>query len=1041
MAIKKVSKATLSAICLVALMAAATPPMTAAPRPTEAPEQEQRVSSVVYDAQGEPLIGATVRVKGKDIAVTTNLDGEFSLPCAPSDVLVFSYVGYTTREISAGRVGSKVVLDEDSKLLDEVIVIGYGTTTRRAATGAVDQVKGDAIAERPVQTMTQALQGAAPNVIIQSTSYDPNNQSTRFNIRGVTSTTNSDPLFVIDGIVADAGAFDRLNPSDVDNISVLKDAGAAAIYGSRSAAGVILVTTKTGKKDQPATVSFSGNIGWEKPKYLYTAVDGYQNATLRNMALMNSGREPAFTPAQIQDLYDHRSEERWALDEISRTALMQKYNVQVAGGSANTTYMFSLGYFNQENNLVGKNNQGVTRYNMRMNVATDIGRLHIGAIMSFTRNDSKMSTANLGNVYANSKRTPKYYYNNLVDSEGRYVANSTVSDQHALAELNSDGYNKYRNNDWQGNLNVDFKIIEGLKLRGVLGVNVHNETRSTRGIPYGYYSATGTYQEVSAKDYQASNWNYDAWSTNSQIMLDFNRTFGKNAVNALIGYTNESWSGQYNDIWKNYVDPDLGTATDATNAEVGNIGGGTFLDNNGRTSINSLIGRFGYNWDEKYFAEFTFRYDGSSKFHEDYRWGFFPSVALAWRPTQENFMETYRQNVGDLKLRLSYGELGQQAVGDYDRFTTYGLNASGYVINNQAANSAYFTLGKEDLTWEKTKTYNIGVDATFFRNALQFSFDAFYKKTTDILQTPLYPGLFGTSVSRDNIGEMSNRGWELSIQYFLRTGDFNHHFNFNLGDTKNKLLKFVGHEAMYSNAELWMIRREGLPLNSYYGYKCIGIFQTYEEIESSATPPGLTIQPGNLKYEDINGDGIIDENDRTVLGNPFPRYTFGFTYNLSWKGFDFSMFWQGVGKRDQYIRGENIEPFHEDYSQTMYKHQLDFWTPTNTDARWPRLAVTGSDSRINDWSYGSSKQILNGAYARLKNLCLGYSLPEKLLSKISMKKCRFYVNAENLFTISHNSWIDPEITDMSANAGQGGDNSYRSYPFLKYYGFGLDITF
>lgn len=1002
---------------------------------------QMTVSGTVTDESGEPVVGASVIAKGTTMGTATDIDGRFSLKCASNAVIVISYIGYKEVEYTASQIPSTIVLQEDTQVLDEVVVIGYGTTTRKAAVGAVDQVKGSKLANRPVSSMTQALQGAAPNVIIQSNSYDPNNQDTRFNIRGVTSTTNSDPLFVIDGVVADNGAFNRLNPNDVENISVLKDASAAAIYGSRSAAGVILVTTKTGRKDQTASVSFSANVGWEDPYYQYSAVDGYQNALLYNMALTNAGRDPKYSPADITDLYNHRSEERWALDDITRTALMQKYNVMVSGGTAKSTYMFSLGYFNQASNLVGRNNKGITRYNMRMNVGTDIGRLHLGAIMSFVRNDSQTSTANLGNCYANSKRTPKYYFNNLVDAEGRYVANSTVSDQHALAELNSDGYNKYKNNDWQGNLNAEFKIIEGLKLRGVLGVNVHNETRSTRSIPYGFYSAAGEWQEVSAKDYGASNWNADSYNINTQLLLDFNRTFGKHTVSALFGYTTESNTSQYNDIWKNYVDPDLGTSTDMTNSEVGYIGGGTFLDSNGRSSIQSIIGRVGYNWSERYFAEFTFRYDGSSKFHKDYRWGFFPSVSLAWRPTEEIFLETYRQNIGDLKIRASYGVLGQQAVGDHDRFTTYSLNSTGYVINNQVVNSAGFTLGKDDLTWEKTKTYNIGVDATFLHNALQFSFDAFYKRTTDILQTPLYPDLFGTAVARDNIGEMSNRGWEMSINYFLRTGEFNHSFSFNLGDTQNKLLKFVGHEAIDGVEEIWRIRREGLPYNSYFGYNCIGIFQNYEEIESSATPPGLTIQPGNLKYEDVNKDGIIDSNDRVVLGNAFPRYTFGFNYGLEWRGIDFSMFWQGVGKRSQHIRGENIEPFHADYSQTMYKHQLDFWTPTNTDAEYPRLAVNGSDSQINDWKYGSSKQILNGAYARLKNISVGYSLPENIIRRIGMTKCRIYFNGENLLTLSHNSWIDPETTDMGTNAGGGGANSYRSYPSLRYYGFGIDVNF
>ncbi len=1002
------------------------------------------VKGTVFDENDEPVIGASVVVKGTKINAVTDIDGNFSLKCTPSDKIVISYVGYNPVEVSASDNLSHIKLDSMSELLDDVVVIGYGTTTRRAAVGAVDQVKGEKIAERPVLNMTQAMQGAAPNVIIQSNSYDPNNQSTTFNVRGVTSTTSSSPLFVIDGIVADDGAFNRLNPNDVENISVLKDAGAAAIYGSRSAAGVILVTTKAGKKDTPATVSFSANVGWEDPYYPFDTVDGYQNALLYNQALVNSGQAPAFTPADIVDLYEHRAEERWGSDEISKTALQQKYNVMVQGGSKNTTYMFSLGYYNQESNLVGKNNQGVQRYNMRMNIGTDIGRFHIGAIMQFTRNNSKMSTANLFNVYANTRRTPKYYYNNLVDAEGRYVANSTVADQHALAELNTDGYNKYRNNDWTGTVNADFKIIEGLKLRGVLGVNINNQTRSTHNIPYEFYSVTGELQKTSVKDYGASNWNSDTYNINSQILLDFNRTFkGVHTVNAMFGFTNESYTEQYNDISQGYIDPDLGTPTEGSTTENDAFGGSTFLQNRGRTSINSLIGRVGYNYADRYLAEFTFRYDGSSKFHKDHRWGFFPSVSLGWRATEEEFLTTYRENVGDLKLRLSYGKLGNQAVGNYDRFTTFQLYSDGLVFNNQGVGWAGFTTGQDDLTWEKTKTYNVGLDASFFKNALQVTFDAFYKRTTDILQTPRYPGLFGTSVARANIGEMSNRGWELSIQYYLRTGEFNHNISFNIGDTKNKLLKYPGHENIWNMDGISGLQREGLPLMNYYALETDGFFQSYDEIESSPKISGVAVQPGDIKYVDQNGDGVIDDNDRVVVGNPFPRYTFGLNYGLTWRGFDFSMFWQGVGKRSQYVRGEMLEPFHGNYSQVIFKHQLDFWTPTNTDAEYPRLSAPGSSSYTNNFR-GSDLNVHNGAYARLKNLTFGYSLPESLIRHLGMKKCRFYVTGENLWTICAKSWIDPEVSNVSSTGGEGDTGAgryYRSYPSLRYYGLGFDITF
>lgn len=1031
----------------LAAVAVAGSPQQAFAEPESAPVSlpaAETVKGTVFDETGEPLIGATVAVKGTSTATSTDIDGNFTLKCEPTATLVITYVGYSPAELSASANLSHITLESKSEMLDDVIVIGYGTTTRRAAVGAVDKVAGEKVAERPVLNMTQAMQGAAPNVIIQSNSYDPNNQSTTFNIRGVTSTTSSSPLFVIDGVVADDGAFNRLNPNDVENISVLKDAGAAAIYGSRSAAGVILVTTKAGKKETPATVTFSANVGWEDPYYPFDVVKGYQNATLYNMALVNSGQAPAFTPEDIVDLYNHRHQERWGSDEISETALQQKYNVMVQGGSKNTTYMFSVGYYNQASNLVGKNNEGVQRYNMRMNIGTDIGRLHLGAIMQFTRNNSKMSTANLFNVYANTRRTPPYYYNNLVDSEGRYVANSTVADQHALAELNTDGYNKYRNNDWSGTLNAEFKIIDGLKLRGVFGANVNTQTRSTRSVPYEFYSVTGELQEASLKDYGASNWNADSYRLNSQILLDFNRTFKDvHTVTAMFGFTNESYTEQYNEVSEGYVDPDLGTPTEGTTTENDAFGGSTFLQNNGRTSINSLIGRVGYNYADRYLAEFSFRYDGSSKFHKDHRWGFFPSISLGWRASEEEFMDYYRENVGDLKLRLSYGKLGNQAVGNYDRFTTFQLYSDGLVFNNQGAGWAGFTTGQDDLTWEKTKTYNIGLDASFLNNALQLTFDAFYKRTTDILQTPRYPGLFGTSVSRSNIGEMSNRGWELSIQYYLNTGEFHHNFSFNIGDTKNKLLKYPGHENIWGMDGISGLQREGLPLMNYYALETAGLFQSYEEIETSATIPGVSVQPGDVKYVDQNGDGVIDDNDRVVVGNPFPRYTFGFTYGLTWRGFDFSMFWQGVGKRSQYVRGEMLEPFHANYSQVIFKHQLDFWTPTNTDAEYPRLSAPGSSSYTNNFR-GSDLNVHNGAYARLKNLTVGYSLPNKLIRRLGMQKCRFYVTGENLWTICAKSWIDPEVSNVSATGGEGDTGAgryYRSYPSLRYYGFGLDITF
>lgn len=997
------------------------------------------VKGIVTDESGEPLIGASVIVKGAKTGAATDADGQFSISCKPSDTLVFSYIGYTSREFKASALPATVTLASDNKMLDEVIVVGYGTTTRKSAVSAVDQVKADMFENRPVANMTQALQGASPSLIVQRKSQNPTGESTNFNIRGISTLNDNTPLFVIDGLVADQGAFNRLNPMDIENISVLKDAGSAAIYGSRSANGVVLVTTKGGRKGEATRVRFSGMMGWEKPHHNFRPLQGYQNATLRNLANTNVGANPVFTPDQIRDLYEHRSEENWFADQIFQTALQQSYTVGISGGTDKTTYMVSVGYYDQGSNYVNKHNYGVQRYHMRSNITTELGRLKVSAIMAFTRNNSRDNRG--GSIEIDATRVPTYYYYRLKDEQGRYLVNDVLGEFNPLGQLEASGWNKYRNNDFTGNLSADFRIIEGLKLRGVLGVNVNDQMRFSRGFPVQYYYADGSARALDPKGNITQNWNSDFYLINSQILLDFNRKFGIHSVNALFGATNESSTWSANDINKNYVDPDLGTSTAVTTGEPGNIYGATTVDNSSRTSITSLLGRAGYNFDERYYAEFNFRYDGASKFHRNYRWGFFPSASLAWRLTQEQFMQSYAERVGDLKLRASYGVLGSQAVGNYDRFTVYSVYDNNYAFNNTVVSGAGFNLGKDDLTWEKTHTLNVGVDATFLNNTLRLTADYFHKRTNDILMTPLVPGVFGTGMPRDNIGRMQNQGWELALAYNLNHGDFRHSFNFNLGDTWNKVLSFPGKESIGSNDEINWIIREGEAINSYYGYRTAGLFQSWDEIEASAIPVGAKVQPGDLKFVDRNSDGVIDSKDRFILGNGFPRYTFGFNYGLEWRGFDLSMFLQGVGKRDMMLRGELIEPFHANYSYNIYKHQLDFWTPTNTDARWPRLSAAGSTSNRNNFGNSSDIYMLDGRYLRLKNLVVGYTIPRNLTRVLGMQRCRVYANGQDILTFSRNSFIDPESSEFGSNMGRGGANSGRNYPSLRYWGFGLDIEF
>ncbi|NDV69382.1 TonB-dependent receptor [Dysgonomonas sp. 25] len=1014
---------------------------------TQQAGSEITVKGFVKDGEGEPLIGVSVKVKGTDKVVISDIDGDFTVNCKPTDVLQFSYIGYTQQEVSVnGRTSLNVTMKEDAKVLDDVVVIGYGTTTRKSAVGAVDQIKAKMMEDRPVANVQQALQGASPSLVIQQRSMDPNNNTMNVNIRGISTMNNNSPLIVIDGLVSDDNSLNKLNPSDIENISVLKDASTAAIYGSRASNGVVVVTTKTGKKNQRPIVRLSGQVGYQDPEVLFRPVAGWQNATLWNLALTNSGATPKYSPAQIQDLYDRRSEEKWGPDEIFQTALQQQYNVSVSGGSEHTTYMFSAGYYDQESNFVGPN-YGIQRYSLRSNITAEYGRFKVTSILGYTRNDNKKSVD--GNAIINSTRIPAYYNTRMKDQYGRYVVNDLLTDQNPLAGLHNAG-RELNNNDYVNvNLNMEAKIIDGLKLRGIFGAEIFADHRSIRRNTVGLYRQ-GAAENADPFVYMnpknsVEDFNADARQLNYQLLLDYNKTFGDHTITALAGITNESYSRKTNEVKIANVDPDLGTPTTGNEEYKGT---NSSLQGANKWSIISYLGRLHYSYKDRYYAEGSFRYDGASKFAKDNRWGFFPSASLAWRLSEEEFFNFYKEAVGgDLKLRVTYGVLGNQRIGDYQFMTAYETYSDQYGFNNNSVGAAGFQLGNENIKWEKTNDFNIGLDASFFNGALSVSANYFNKVTKDILLKPKVPTVFGGELNDYNVGEMRNQGWDLTINYFLKTGEFNHNFMANIGDSWNKVLKFEGFEQIDNNDQLYTIIREGMPFKSYYGYKTAGFFKSREDINNSALPAGVdpsSLQPGDVKYVDRNNDGVIDVKDRAYLGNGFPRYSFGLSYDVSYKGFDFSMFWQGVLKRQQFVRGELVEPIHGGYSYVIYKHQLDYWTPTNTGARWPRLTKSGS-SHNNNWEFkGSDLYVLDGKYMRLKNIQLGYTIPKHLTQKIGLGKVRAYINGQNLLTFSNNSFIDPESSEFDSNMGGRngvGANSARNYPSLKYYGFGFDIEF
>jgi TonB-linked SusC/RagA family outer membrane protein len=1005
-------------------------------------KQDVIITGRVTDETGGPVPNVSVRVKGTTVGASTGTDGRFSIKVPDANAtLVFSYISYATKEVPLnGKTSISVQITPEQNALNEVVVVGYGTQRRASVVGAVDQVKASQIEDRPVGNVMQALQGTSPSLVIQQRSMNPNDNAMNVNLRGISTFGNNSPLLVIDGIISDdISNMNNLNPNDIESVSILKDAGSAAIYGSRSANGVILITTKQGKLNMKPLIRFGALVGAQTPDILVKPLKGYQNALLRNDSYVNSGSNPIYSSEQLRQLSTGDSE--YFLKGIMKDGWQQNYDLSIQGGSATTTYLISAGYYNQQSNFKGPD-YGLKRYNYRSNLSTTIGRLKLTSILWYDRSEGNAYQGDTGFLLADAGRLPVYNNYILKDANGKYYTNDVLTGSNPLANLEQGGYTKTYNDHFQGSLNGELQIFDGLKAKGLIGFDLRPENRLIRRFYFPVYNLSGDATPVNlnnAKNNSIEDYNGKATLLNMQAMLDYNKTFGKvHNVSVLAGYSNESYRQNRMEIKKNFVDPVLGIPIEGTiidPSSYNTVGGTT------ERSIYSYFGRAGYSYADKYYAEASFRYDGSSKFAKDNRWGFFPSGSLGWRITQEDWFEGYKTKVGDLKIRGSYGKLGNQNIDDYQTFTTYDIYNNQYGFNNVAVPGTGYTFGNPELKWETTTSANIGADATFFKGSLRATFDYFHKRTKDILLTPQTPLVLGGAVPKANLGEMVNRGWELSINYDLNHNDFHHSFGFNVGDSWNEVTKFEGGEQISRSDEIERIIRVGLPLYSYYGYKSAGLFQNMDDIKNSALPIGVSPQPGDVKYQDRNGDGIIDDNDRYVLGHAFPRLNFGFNYSLAWKGFDVNMLWQGVGQRDMAVRGERIEPFHGGYSFVMYEHQLDYWTPANPDAHWPRLTAPGTASTVNNYGKGSDLNILNAAYLRLKNIQIGYTLPKELSRKAGMNKVRFFVSGQNLLTFSKNSFIDPESSEFGSSMNASGANSGRNYPLLKYIGGGLNVEF
>jgi TonB-linked SusC/RagA family outer membrane protein len=1005
-------------------------PPAAAPTPPPSPQPETNITvkGRVTGAGGTPLSGVSISVSNSK-GTTTDDKGEFSIEIDANATLHLTYIGYEPADV---RVNGHSVLIVSMHLaeiaLSDVVVVGYGTQKKINLTGAVDQVTPKDLAGKPGNNLYQLLQGVSPNLIIQQPDPSPG-AALNLNIRGVGTMQDNTPLVVIDGITG--GSLSLLNPADIESISILKDAGASAIYGSRSANGVLLVTTKKGRKNQRPTVTYTGTYGVQHSKVLISPLPAWQNAIYKNESLTNVGLSPLYAPADIQALKTGGDHE-WFLKRILHNAPQQSHNISISGGGDNSTYLISLGGIDQASNLVGPD-YGYHRYNVRIAATTEYGILKAGGSIGYTRD--RLYQSSFGNTFllADAERTPTNY--SMQDSLGRYLTNTVLTQFNPLGILQQGGYNLSNNDEVLGNVYAEITLAKGLSIKGVFGGDVLSNHSFLRVKQVDFYP-----QGVYGNDRSTGDSYTQTVFTNPQLMAEYNHSFGDHHMDILAGASNESTTYQTANVYYMYTDSALGVPITGS---IVSPNTSTTAQNPYTTSLNSLFGRATYNYKGRYLLEVDARYDGSSKFRQGERWGFFPSVSAGWKLTDEGFMGNFRQKYGELKLRGSYGVLGNQSVGNYQYLTTFTSNPNWYGFNNAAVAGESFTFSNPDLTWERAATLNGGLDAYLLNHDLTVSLDYFNKLTTHILVTPAVPGTFGTTLPNYNAGKMRDEGWEASIKYILKGRLFTHSFAINLADNRNHVVYFQGTQQLNQDAEIQTVIRAGVPFNSYVGYRRDGYYQTTADVAKYAKLTGVTPIPGDNKYVDKNGDGVIDNNDGYVLGNPFPRYTFGFTYTVAVKNFDASVFIQGVGKRTIFVRGELVDPFQANYSYNIFKHQLNFWSPTNPHAAYPILSANGSPSQQNDYNVGSDLYLFNAAYARLKNLQIGYSLSAKVARLVHVQHLRVYFTGQNLLTLSGIKFLDPESTEFNSNVSNqfGANQSGRVYPVPVFYGAGLDVSF
>lgn len=1009
-------------------------------------DSRQSVSGVVRSADGEPVIGASVIVKGQNRGVATGVDGSFSIEAAPDQSLQISFLGYAPVEIEVGsKTHLEITMESDAKILDDVVVIGYGVQKKVNLTGSVSVVSSKDIASRPMSSISTGLQGMLPGVSVVNFSGQPGQDKTSIRIRGVGTWGNSNPLVLVDGV---EGEISSLNPDDIESVSVLKDAASASIYGARGANGVILVTTRKLGKETSPRVNFDAYVGFQKPIRLPEMCDAITYMQLENEARENVGMSPTWQQQHFDAVMNGTdpntyADTDWIGNVVKKSALQQNYAASVVGSVGNSGYRLSYRYFDQDG-LTAGNTTGEQRHNIRYKMDSKIAKIiTLSSNVGYTLRKihaPQGSLTNGGGAIYNAMRIAPYAPIYYTDGSWAYGGGNT----NPVAVLRDGGYDDTRSEE--------FTLQEGLKIQLHKGWSVsatYNYTSLNSFKNSLAKTITFTNPDTGVVEYEYNNPNsisnrYLKRSKHTLILqTDFDYTFGRHTISGVLGMEQEEFKERMFSASRSNLstekDPSLNLGDPAT---VGNDASAA------EWALRSGFGRLNYNFDERYLFEVNLRYDLSSRFHKSNRGGWFPSFSFGWRLSEEQFMKSARKVLDNLKLRVSYGMLGNQYVGssNYPYLAALSAISKGdHSLIGTAPTVAYVQtlLANPNLKWEKIKMLDFGLDVALFSNRLTMTFDWYDKNTDRTLLKRTYPSQIGMAWPEENLGSVRNRGWELDLNWQDRRGSVTYGLGFNLSDVKNKITSLGGTAADLSGS---MIRRVGDPIDAFYGYICSGLMTPEDfdgHIGNKYVNPNIPVQagnqyqPGDLKYVDISGpdgvpDGIISpEYDRVVIGSNVPRFNYTLRGNLGWKNFDFSFMLQGVGKCDGYLSGSARHAFQDNagYPQRVHTDRYHVVNNPNPHASYPRLTYG------NDYNHRqlSTFWLEDASYLRLKNIQLGYTIPKRLLQRAHISNCRLYVSIDNLFTKSDYFYAyDPETPS---------NNRGGYYPQVKTFVFGVNISF